>query len=212
MIGLESRIIKDVKTLDTNVDTLVANNGKLPRYTALPVYKSGSTITTVTTGLAQIAGVNYQGNGGGDGDIDTLSDSADIDDPTWVDVVDLTGGPFFLQFLETGETNIPLHAAIAINAAETSGDSLRIQVLIDTVVEDDVKLVSDNATTEEARIQFPVAANETYVFSELIFCNSSFKIRVAKKGTFANDGSHITICSSSSGIINRYNIELATVS
>ena len=117
--------------------------------------------------------------------INTLISTAatDIDNPDpgdWEDIIDISSGPYYIEIL--GNPYIKLVVA----SAEDADDALRAQVLVDGITAGDLKVVkggSDNT----GYIWFPQIQG--------IFVNTSFKIRLAREGAFANATSEVGVFS-----------------
>ena len=164
--------------------------GTILSQTKLCGVKSGAG-AIITTGNLKIGGVSYTGTATIDSQVTAVTD---IDDPAgsggWTDLVDLTGGPYVVTF-----TSAAYYAVlrIAVAAVEDSGDSLRLQVLKDGDVIWDAKAVGDNANAQS------VYCNGTQYSTQLrpsvgnIYCETSFKIRVARKGGYTEVDSVITV-------------------
>lgn len=154
--------------------------------TGLTVTKSGSGVT-INTGQEVSAGMFYSGS-----DIDSsITAVTDISDPAstggWTDLLTLSGGPFLFRFYSSAALLMP---RIAVNAAEDSGDSIRMQILIDGVIVWDVQAIGDNSGSQTAELSlFRFETSCDYHVS--IFCASSLTIRAARKGAFTNGGSMI---------------------
>jgi len=168
--------------------------GTILSQTKLCTAKSGDT-TTITVGNNRIAAIAYNGSAG-DGTIDSeVTAVTDIDDPAgtggWTDLVDLTGGPYAIAF---APASVYEAIGLGVQDEEDSGDSLRLQVLKDGDIILDIKAVGNN--TAEQKISCSGTCYGTDLFTPSVgafYCESSFKIRVARKGAFVNFSSSIAV-------------------
>jgi len=166
--------------------------GNILSQTKLCGTKSGDT-AAITVGNAAIATINYTGTATIDSEITAV---ADIDDPAggagWTDLVDLTGGPYLITTLAA--TNV-LVLCITVRPEEDSGDSLRLQVLKDGDIVWDAKAVGDGAFFQSVRC-FGSPVTNTYLIpfvGNSMYCETSFKIRVARKGDFTAGSSVVSV-------------------
>jgi len=155
---------------------------------------SGTGITT-DVGHAAVTGLYYTGDGSQDGDIDAnITNVTDIADPAgtggWTDIVDITG-KLQVQLFRDNSTQF---LYLSVHSSEDSGDALRGQVLIDGTVRADFTVVGNNSDVI-TNWWAPVVtgSGSSVYFTEPIDCNSAFKIRVAKEGTFASASSIVII-------------------
>ena len=148
--------------------------------------------TTITVGNAAIASILYTGAATIDSQITAV---ADIDDPAggagWTDLVDFTGGPYAIAF---NAVTLASLFSLTIAAAEDAGDSLRLQILKDGDIIWDVKAVGDGANIQQVSADGTSYSNSDHTPSVgAIYCETSFKIRVARKGGFTVTTSKIAI-------------------
>jgi hypothetical protein len=143
--------------------------------TVLPATTTNDS-ATITVGNATIDAISYSG---AEIDAALTTNNADINNPTWTNLISLTGGPMLVQFV--GD-----EAMIGLQTSEHDGsESLRAQLLIDSVVVWDSKQVAANADDEGAWLIMPVMAHDgASYFSVPFFCESTLLIRAARKDSF----------------------------
>lgn len=185
--------------------------GKLSTMDVIGYTKTAHGGETAVTGNVATTCLSYKGDASGSGDIDgNIASVADITNPSsWTNVVNLTGGPFAVQFFDDYNSEAGfLLGVIQVSSAEDSGDSLRMQVQIDGTTAFDAYIIGDNANTQNFFFYVPVAgslgnaANKRW--SQPIVCNDTFVIRAASKGTFTNASSTIQISNGTTCYYTRY--------
>lgn len=201
MIGLSGEILKQVKAIDTSVNNIVSGG---PRFTSLSSDTTTSfPIHSTNTGInIAIPGQVYTGDGSQDGSIDAnIAESADIDAPdNWTNFINLSGGPFiveeFTQYNSASVVRTLTLGHIIVNAAETVGDALLLEVIIDGGTMSS-KMVSDGATSGGIFITIPTlgilfhsGSNITGLVGQII-CKDSFILRATRKGSFSSVSSGI---------------------
>jgi len=159
-------------------------NATILQPTALCVGSYGT--TTVPVGHARIAGYSETG-----ADLNTeITAVTDITDPAntggWTELVSITGGPVNLVFEDTTQDEL---ARVFVDENEDDTDALRLQILIDGEVVFDAYSLGDNNSYAFWR---PLGWQADAGYSPEIYCETSFMIRAARKGTFADSGSRIT--------------------
>lgn len=156
----------------------------------LPLVSECAYNAAVTGGASLVVNVGHADGsaarsyaGGSPGTIDgAITDSADIDNPTWVNFVSLSGfkGKIYWQ----GAVADLFTFTVAIT--EAAGRALRYQIVRDGVVIFDVKGTRDATTAVTSYLQ-PMSYS---LLADFCF-ETSFVVRVARKGAFAQASSVI---------------------
>jgi hypothetical protein len=155
---------------------------KIPSGSLLRVTKScgyANTGSTLNVGNAVVAAINTTGSS-----IDSLLNNvADISSPSaWTTLVSITGMKLICI---NGSTK----ASIVVDGLEGSGDSLRMQILIDGETIWDGTSVKDVSSSYVR--WYPCLADANV--SIPIFCESSFLIRACRKGSFTDAGTSVNV-------------------
>ena len=141
---------------------------------------------TITVGYTEIDEIDY-----GYSSINSnIIEATDIDNPTsWTDLVDISGDQILVLMSNSGELYI------AVQATEDTDDGLRIQILKNSNIIWDGKVVRNASGTSKCQCR-SVGSNYSYVSCPVsiqpIFCNA-FKIRAVRHGTFSEANTKISI-------------------
>lgn len=127
---------------------------------------------------------------------DCTTGAGSISSPgAWTDIVDFAiGEPIEVVVGPTtpGSGYYPIQAVV--DAAEDANDAIRIQVLVDSVIVGDITVTKDSADASGV-IYGPVeyySSTAPYVAYKF-HCDSSFKVRATRNGTFADATTQIRV-------------------
>ena len=157
-------------------------NSGLHLATALPVLYGSGTGITATVGNAYIAEISKTG---ASVDVESV---ADIASPSaWTDLIDLSG-KYQIFWKHHSTVGLSLVQIVVANTEDT-GNAIRLQVLRDgdVVWDQTVTRAEGGAITQQ--LYYTVIANS----AQTLFCEESFTVRAARKGTMASASSLIKI-------------------
>lgn len=157
-------------------------------------YVASGTGHASTVGHSQVASVSHLGNGTLNATVTAVTDIADpAGTGGWTTLLSLTAGPYRVYPNTYSTASVSSLLSMFVDTNEDSGDSLRGQILIDGTVVWDQTLVGDNAGDHSVYLPGRDEGSSAYRGITLD-CNTSFLVRVARKGTFADVGSYIKMC------------------
>jgi len=134
---------------------------------------------TLTIGNEGIASLSYTGSGVNTNLADAAASGGDIDTPdNWTTVASLAG-KYAIDWLSIPGFIYP--ATMDVQSAEDSGDAIRIQLIRDSIIVLDAKVVADGAANHTVSL----TGDET-TGTRRFYCEDSFLLRATRVGTFTH--------------------------
>jgi|GEM_PF-2924258 len=138
---------------------------------------------TLLVGAEYIVNVNWAGSSNINSNV---TEVADIDNPSdWTNLVSINDKKCIVG-LDSAETT-----GIQVASDETSGNALRMQILRDGDIIFDAKVVANGSDNFSLSINPPRIGANGVTYYMPIYCENSFVIRVARKGTFSSSSSYV---------------------
>jgi hypothetical protein len=159
-----------------------------PKVMPVPYLFAGTatgTGATITVGNSIISATNLTGSGIDSGLADAATGGGSINAPgAWTTIAEITGGPLMFNMIYS--TQAYGYTYIYVHSSEGSGDSLRLQVLIDGTIVWDAKVVADGIGNHLA-YWYPMKSEAYNTIP--IYCASSLLIRGTRIGNFTSTSS-----------------------
>lgn len=145
---------------------------------------------TQTTGHANVAEVAYAGADVSTNIADCTGSGGSISAPgAWTDIIDFNIGSPISVFISP-KVGVAAYSSVvfSVDSGEDAADAIRVQIIIDGVtVWDQTATKSVSDVEIYLRSETVGSYLNTGVFRDSVFkCNSSFKLRATRNGTFAN--------------------------
>lgn len=158
--------------------------GVLNPVSELTVDLTSGTGITVNVGHADIAQINYLNGSEINAAIAAVTDISDPDNTGgWTDVIDLSGSKMEV-FVGSALVNGIVY--MRLDNTEDSGDALRAQILVDNTIVADITCIANNSDVIANYIAHHKDFGGNAARRTCFECNTSFKIRAARKGSLTD--------------------------